>query len=100
MESKLQAKCVNLAKINKILVRKVHAENRKGFPDLLLIFPITGRTVYVEMKRPDGTGKLSKLQDREIGRIRKQNASVYRCDSYERFARIIEVHLRSDFREA
>jgi len=98
MESKLQAKCMKLAKLNKVLVRKVHAENRNGFPDLLLIFPLTGQTVYVEMKRPNGTGNLSKLQDRELKRIRKQNASAYKCDSYEWFTSIIETHLRTDFR--
>ena len=100
MESKLQKKCVKLAKANNVLVRKVHAENRKGFPDLLLIFPITGKTVYVEMKNPNGKGTLAKLQERELGRIRKQNASAYQCASYERFAGIIRAHLRADFREA
>tara|TARA_R110000803_G_scaffold5230_12_gene17387 strand:+ start:2930 stop:3232 length:303 start_codon:yes stop_codon:yes gene_type:complete len=99
MESKLQGKCVKLAQANKILIRKVHAENRKGFPDLLLIFPITGKTVYVEMKHPNGKGTLAKLQERELDRIRKQNASAYECDSYDKFAEIIKTHLRAEFRE-
>lgn len=99
LESKLQAKCAKLAKLNKVLVRKIHAESRKGFPDLLLIFPITGQTVYVEMKRPNGTGQLAKLQERELNRIRKQNASAYQCDSYKWFTHIIETHLRCDFIE-
>jgi len=93
LESKLQAKCVKLAKRNKIMVRKIHAENRKGFPDLLLIFPDTGIVAFVEMKRPDGTGQLSKLQDREIGRIRKQGANAYQCMSYSRFLSILTLHL-------
>jgi len=93
MESKLQAKCMKLAKVNKVLARKVNAEARKGFPDLLLIFPITGKTVYVEMKRPNGKGKLSKLQELELDRIRKQGASAYQCASYDKFAEIIRTHL-------
>lgn len=93
LESKLQAKCVKLAKKNKVLARKIHAENNKGFPDLLLIFPITGKTVYVEMKSPTGKGKLSKVQEREIERIRAQNASVFVCDSYSKFAYIITLNI-------
>jgi len=99
LESKLQAKCVKLASGNRVLVRKVRAENRKGFPDLLLIFPITGQTVYVEMKRSNGTGQLAKLQERELKRIRQQNASAYQCDSYKWFTHIIKTHLRAEFRE-
>ena len=98
MESKLQKKCGKLAKLNNVLVYKVHAENRKGLPDLMLIFPITGRVVFVEMKRPDGKGKLSKLQERELNKIRYQGASAYVCNSYEWFSTIIETHLRADFR--
>ena len=98
MEAKLQKQCMDLAKLNNVLVRKVHAENRKGFPDLLLIFPITGKTVFVEMKHPNGKGTLAKLQELELERIRKQGASAYVCDSYEWFSSIIETHLRADFR--
>ena len=98
MESKLQKQCTKLARLNRIVVRKIHAENYKGFPDLILVFPITGKVVFVEMKRPDGTGKLSKLQEREIARLRKQGASAYECDSYEWFTSIIKTHLRADFR--
>lgn len=98
MESKLQKKCFELAKLNNVLVRKVHVEGRKGFPDLLLVFPVTGRVVFVEMKHPNGKGVLAKLQERELGRLRKQGASAYVCDSYEWFANIIETHLRTDFR--
>lgn len=93
MESKLQKKCVKLAKLNDILVRKVHVEGRRGWPDLLLIFPISGKTVYVEMKNPNGKGALAKLQNRELGRIRKQNASAYVCQSYARFKDILATHL-------
>ena len=94
-ESKLQVKCREHAEKNNVLVRKVHVEGKKGWPDLLLIFPVIGRTVYVEMKNPNKKGRLSKLQDREITKIRKQNASAYVCDNFEKFVSIIEVHLRT-----
>lgn len=93
LEAKLQAKCVALAKTNNVLARKIHAENSKGFPDLLLIFPITGKTVYVEMKNTNGKGKLSKLQEREIERIRGQKASVFVCMSYSRFVSILTLNI-------
>ena len=100
MESKLQKSCVKLAKRNKVLAIKVHAEGKKGWPDLLLIFPINGKTVYVEMKNPNGKGVLSKLQEREIAKIHKQNASAYTCKSYDHFKTILKTHLSSDFVEA
>jgi len=90
-ESKLQKDCVKLAKANGILARKVHAENYKGWPDLLLVFPVTGKTIYVEMKNPNKKGSLSKLQEREIEKIQKQNASAYVCDSYRIFVDILTV---------
>ena len=91
-ESKLQAKCVKLAKANNVLVYKVNAEKHKGFPDLLLVFPTTGKSVFVEMKNPNGKGKLSKLQEREIEKLRKQGASAYVCESYSRFLSILTIH--------
>ena len=61
-ESKLQGACAKYARQNKVLVRKVHCEQRRGWPDLLLIFPGKGKVVFVEMKNPNGRGKLSALQ--------------------------------------
>ena len=92
LESQLQKKCAKLAKKNNVLVRKIHCENSKGFMDLLLIFPITGKVVFVEMKNPNGKGKLSKLQEREIDKVRAQGASVYVCESYSRFTSILTIH--------
>jgi len=92
IESKLQKKCAAYAKKYKVLVRKVHCEGRKGWPDLLLIFPVTGNTVYVEMKRPDGTGKLAELQKIERKKIIAQGASAYVCESFDYFVQIVQAH--------
>jgi hypothetical protein len=77
----------------------VNVDQRKGWPDLLLIFPISGETVYVEMKRPDGTGVLAKLQSIERKKIRNQGASAYVCDSYADFVEIVHNHLLTTVRD-
>ena len=93
MESKLQAKCVKLAKANNIIIRKIHCEGRKGWPDLVLIFPMTAVTVWVEMKNPNGKGRVSVLQNSEIRRIKGQGGHVYVCESYEHFLEILDTHV-------
>ena len=92
-ESKLQRKCGEFAKRHHILMRKIHAEGRKGFPDLVLIFP-HGLVIFVEMKNPNMKGVLAKLQIIEHWKIQAQNAIVYTCDSYEQFKSIIKRHLK------
>lgn len=92
-ESKLQKDCCKVARKRRILVRKVHAEGRRGWPDLLLIFPGTGEVVFVEMKHPNGNGVLAELQKSERNKIRAQGASCYICDSLNDFIVIIESHL-------
>ena len=93
MESKLQAKCMKLAKANNILARKIHAEASKGWPDLVLIFPLDAVTVWVEMKNPNGKGRVSMLQNAEMNRIEKQGGIVYICASYEQFLLILQTHV-------
>ncbi len=92
-ESKLQRKCCGYASGLNILARKVHCEQRKGWPDLLLIFPGTGETVYVEMKNPNGNGVVARLQYIEQAKLYKQGAAMYICDSFSDFAKIVERHL-------
>ena len=94
-ESKLQKKCVRHAARHRILVRKIHAEGWRGFPDLLLIFS-HGLIIFVEMKNPNMKGILSELQAMEHTKIRKQGAKVYTCDSFEQFKSIIKRHLHAN----
>ncbi len=93
-ESKLQRKCGKEAKEHHIIVRKINADSNRGWPDLLLIFPNTGETVYVEMKNPNGKGVLSSSQKLEHDKIKAQGASVYTCDSLVTFNLIIKRHLK------
>lgn len=93
-ESYLQKQCAKHAKSYRILVRKVHVEGRRGWPDLLLIFPITGETVYVEMKNPNGMGVLGELQKIERQKILDQGAAAYVCSSFKRFVEIVRKHYK------
>ena len=93
-ESKLQRKCVDICKEKRIIARKINADSNRGWPDLLLIFPISGETVYVEMKNPNGKGILSSSQRLEHKKIRAQGASVYTCDTLDKFNSIIKEHLK------
>lgn len=60
---------------------KFESPGNKGVPDRIIIKD-DGTSVYVETKRPKG-GRTSKLQDYQIGRIRRQNARVYKIKNIE-----------------
>jgi len=56
---------------------KFTSPNRRSVPDRLCVFP-GGRVVFVECKRPGG--KLTKLQAREIERLREMGFEVMVVD--------------------
>lgn len=60
---------------------KFESPGNRGVPDRIIIKD-DGTSVYVETKRPKG-GRTSKLQDYQIGRIRRQNARVYKIKNIE-----------------
>jgi len=93
-ESKLQTKCRKEAESYGVLFRKIHAEGRGGWPDILLIFPTTGEVVFVEMKNPNKKGKVSALQQREHKRIMARGAKLYICYAYDYFCEILKRHLK------
>ena len=66
-ERDLQLYLKNAAKAAGVYQRKMVAVGHVGFPDLLLAH--RGRVVFVELKTPRGTGRLSEKQKREIGRL-------------------------------
>ena len=59
-ESTFQKKVVLAAKKRGVFVAKMEAVGQRGFPDLLLV--ANGRSLYLELKSPKGTGTLSPLQ--------------------------------------
>lgn len=54
---------------------------RRGCPDTLMAK--RGRVVWVEFKNPNGTGRLSLLQEREIRLMKLAGMEVHVIDSYE-----------------
>jgi hypothetical protein len=66
----VKKKCKEL----QILFYKLQCQGKRGFPDLLLLK--NGRGVFVELKSPKGTGRLSELQKREIARLRSEGVQV------------------------
>lgn len=51
-------------------VRKLRWDGVAGAPDRLVMAP-GPRMAFVELKRPDGTGRVSKLQARELRLLRR-----------------------------
>lgn len=80
-EKGLQGYCVQFARDCGILVYKFSSPSQRGVPDLLLIYK--GRTTFIELKSPKGTGRLSPLQKREIAKIQRAGANVYVVSSKE-----------------
>ena len=60
---------------------------RSGIPDLICC--INGRFVAIEIKRPDGKGKVSKLQEIEMDRIKKSDGIAVVMDNYNEFVKFI-----------
>ena len=58
-----------------------------GVPDVLLC--INGHFVAIELKRPDGKGRVSDVQKAQINRIRKAGGRVEVVQSFERFKEIV-----------
>ena len=73
-EAALQRYFKRQCKEHGIYWRKLTFEGRRGAPDTLIA--IIGRAVFVELKSPTGKGKLSKLQEREIGHMRDAGLDV------------------------
>lgn len=58
---------------------KTECVGKRGFPDCTLID--NGQVIFVELKSPAGTGRLSKLQERTIQQMRAAGARVEVIDS-------------------
>ena len=80
-EAHLQAYLFRRAREHVIYCRKMEARGRVGFPDILMVRD--SRVVFIELKSPLGTGRLSAMQKREIRRLRDAGAQVYVVDSKE-----------------
>jgi len=79
-EAHLQGYLFRQAKRHIIFCIKMQATGRRGFPDVMLV---NDRVVFVELKSPSGTGRLSALQKREIELLRHAGADVRIIDTKE-----------------
>ena len=75
-------------KQHEILFYKLHAEGRRGFPDLMLAR--AGAVHFVELKSPSKTGKLSRLQIETIAALELEKVNVHVIDSKEQADEIIK----------
>ena len=78
-EALLQNYLIKQAKANGIYVRKLVAVGQTGFPDVLIA--INGYAVFIELKNPNGKGKLSKKQGREISKMKAVGLQVVVLDN-------------------
>jgi len=63
---------------NKVGIYKMHCESKNGFPDLMLIYE--GEIMFIELKSPNGKGRLSEIQKVRINELHNFGAEVYVID--------------------
>ena len=80
-EAQLQIKVLALLKSRGVLCWKVESPSSCGLPDVLAVYG--GQTRFIELKHPNGRGRLSPLQQRTIARLRAQGAQVDIINSIE-----------------
>lgn len=80
-ESTLQSFIVKLCGKYGVLCYKFSSPSRRGVPDLLLL--CEGRVLFIEVKNPNGKGRLSPLQEIEIDRLSRNGFAVEVIDSKE-----------------
>ena len=80
-EAHLQGYTKRQCEIHDIHWRKITYPGRRGAPDTFMCK--NGRLVFVELKTPAGTGVLSRMQRREIGKLRAAGMDVRVIDNRE-----------------
>lgn len=86
LQNKIAVNCASMG----VLCYKFASPAKRGVPDLLL-FNKFGNCCLIEVKNPNKTGRLSKLQKHEIGVLRSANVEVHVCDEITQAKKIIEI---------
>ena len=60
-----------------------------GIPDFIICY--RGRFVAIELKRPDGQGRLEKRQEAQLRRICEAGGIAVVIDSFDDFKRVFET---------
>lgn len=69
---------------------KIKLENERGFPDRRVLLP-GGVSAYVELKRPDGTGKPSPHQSYWIKVLNELGQDAFFCEDFDTFVQIMTI---------
>ena len=94
-EKKLQQYIVKQSKLNNIIVYKFASPGHRGVPDLICI--PDGRPAYfIEVKNPNGKGRLSGLQVATIEKINKQGTKAYVVSTKGHADEIIRSNTQTD----
>lgn len=80
-EKQLQNKIKLYAKQKNMLCFKVAAQAQRGLPDLCIVSE--GVVGFVEVKHPDGTGRLSALQEYTINQLKQRGIPVEIAHDFE-----------------
>ena len=94
-EKDLQGFLLREAKKVGILAYKVAAVGRRGFPDCILIAP-DGEIALVEVKHPNGRGRLSIQQQKLVTELTRRGANIHVIDNKRAVARLLESYGGSD----
>ena len=90
LEGGLQKECLRWAKsLPEVWVLKVvgSATQASGVPDIIMC--INGHFVAVELKRPDGKGRVSDIQKAQIERIQRAGGAAVVVNSFEGFKEVV-----------
>ena len=89
-EKLLQGKIMKKCKECGIFAFKAESQSLNGMPDLVLIKD--GVVCFVEVKNPNGKGRLSKFQARFINKLDDQGGNTYVISSCEQFDAVLQRH--------
>ena len=87
LEKKLEKRCTDVAKANGWLSRKFSSPANRGVPDR--IFIKDGDVVFIEFKAPGN--EPTKLQDHEIGLIKKHSGNATWTNNVHDFKQILRI---------
>ena len=89
MESTLERKIKKLFEARGGKFYKWVSPGVVGVPDRIGLLP-GGRIMFIEVKNPDKSGRLSKRQAKEIENLKRLGFEAYVIDSIEEMRRIID----------
>ena len=86
-EKQLQDYTKKQAKLHGIGYYKLHCVGQTGFPDVLLTYK--GYCIFIELKTPVGTSRLSERQCRVLNQLTDQDMETYVIDQPEQIDTLI-----------